>query len=445
MKIGFVSLGCPKNQLDTEVMLKQLLDAGYEITAEESEADIVILNTCSFIEDAVNEGIQNILDLAWLKENANLKGLIVTGCMAEMHREEILTQFPEVDAVLGTGSVHEILTAVEKVAKGERGYTSFLPCDQAKLGGERVLTTPSHYAYLKIAEGCDNHCTYCVIPKLRGKYRSRPMEDLVAEAKELEALGVKELILIAQDTTRYGIDLYGEFKLTALIQAICKETAIPWIRLLYCYPDSTTDELIAELANNPRLCKYVDIPIQHIDDDILRRMNRRGDSQTIRTLLRKLRTQVEGITLRSTVICGFPGETQAQFDALLSFLDEEPFDCLGAFPYSQEALSPSSKFPDQIDVQTKQDRADLVMEQASERMFAQNEKKIGSELVVLCEEYDPVSEVYFGRTQGQAPEIDNKIFFRGRKGAYQGGDFVRVRITEVLDYDLIGEEMGSRK
>ncbi len=434
-------MGCPKNQLDTEVMLKLLLDAGYEITAEESEADIVILNTCSFIGEAVQEGIQNILDLAWLKENANLKGLIVTGCMAEMHREEILAQFPEVDAVIGTGSVHEILSAVESVAKGERGYTSFLPCGEAPLGGERVLTTPSHYAYLKIAEGCDNHCTYCVIPKLRGKYRSRPIEELVSEAKELEALGVKELILIAQDTTRYGIDLYGEFKLTALIQAICKETAIPWIRLLYCYPDSTTDELIRELAENPRLCKYVDIPIQHIDDDILRRMNRRGGSETIRTLIRKLREQVEGITLRSTVICGFPGETEAQFDTLLSFLEEEPFDCLGAFPYSQEEMSPSARFPDQIEAQVKQDRADRVMEQASQRMFAQNESRIGTEVLVLCEEYDPVSGVYFGRSQGQAPEIDNKIFFRAPKGKYQGGDFVRVRLTDALDYDLIGDGM----
>lgn len=437
MKIGFVSLGCPKNQVDTEVMLRELIAAGYEVTPDETEAEIVIVNTCAFIESAKKESIDNILDIAWLKENARLQGIVVTGCMAQRYREAILEQLPEVDAVLGTGSLHDIVRAVESVARGEK-FTSFLENEAMPLGGERVLTTPSYYAYLKIAEGCDNRCTYCAIPDIRGAFRSRPMEDLVAEAKELESLGVRELILVAQDTTRYGQDLYGEYRLSALIDAICEATEIPWIRLLYCYPDKITDGLLAQFESNPRLCKYVDMPIQHASDRILRRMNRRGDSALIRSVMEKLRA-IDGMTVRSTVICGFPGETEEDFTELCEFLEWARFDRLGAFPYSREEGTPAYDFADQVDEQEKQDRADAVMAIAADHAFAQNEAMIGQTVTVLCEEYDGASGVYFGRTAAQAPEIDNKTYFVAKKGAVQPGEFVEVLLTDAMDYDLLGK------
>jgi ribosomal protein S12 methylthiotransferase len=436
MKVGFVSLGCPKNQLDTEVMLHELALAGYEITAEESEADIVIINTCAFIESAKQEAIDNILDIAWLKENANLKGIVVTGCLAERYREQIMEEMPEVDAVLGVGSIHHIVKAVGIVSRGGR-YQSFLDKEAVKLGGDRVLTTPSYMAYLKIAEGCDNRCTYCAIPNIRGRFRSRPIEELVAEAKDMEALGVKELILVAQDTTRYGQDLYGEYKLTSLIQKICEATTIPWLRLLYCYPDKITDELVQELAQNPRLCKYVDIPIQHINDRVLRKMNRHGGTQTVKDAIARLKENVPGITLRSTVICGFPTETEEEFHELYDFLEETRFDCLGAFPYSREEDTPAYDFDGQIDTQTKQDRADAVMLMVQRHMAEANEKLIGKTITILCEGYDPVSNVCYGRSEAQAPEIDGKIYFSANKKPREG-EFVQVHILKAVDYDLVG-------
>ena len=436
MKIGFVSLGCSKNQLDTEVMLHELMSAGYEITPEETEADIVIVNTCAFIESAKKESIDNIIDIGWLKEHKNLKGIIVTGCLAERYRDEIFTELPEVDAVLGVGSIHNIVTAVKNVEKGVK-YSSYEKNDCVKLGGDRVLTTPEYAAYLKVGEGCDNRCTYCAIPLIRGKFRSRPMEDLVAEAKQLEELGVKELSIIAQDITRYGIDLYGSYKLAELIHRITEETNIPWIRLLYCYPDKITDELVAELRDNDRVVKYIDLPLQHISDSVLKRMNRHGDGKMIRDVIAKLRREVPGIVIRTTFIVGFPGETEEDFAELSRFVDEVKFDRMGAFTYSREEGTPAYDFDDQVDEQTKQDRADILMKQQMAISEARNEALVGKTLKVLCEEFDPISESYYGRSYMDAPDIDGKIFFSSKK-KLKAGTFVNVYIDSAEDYDLVG-------
>ncbi len=436
MKIGFVSLGCSKNQLDTEVMLHELMSAGYEITPEETEADIVIINTCAFIESAKKESIDNIIDIGWLKEHNNLKGIIVTGCLAERYRDEIFTELPEVDAVLGVGSIHNIVTAVKNVEKGVK-YSSYEKNDCVKLGGDRVLTTPEYAAYLKIGEGCDNRCTYCAIPLIRGKFRSRPMEDLVAEAKQLDELGVKELSIIAQDITRYGIELYGSYKLAELIHRITEETNIPWIRLLYCYPDKITDELVAEIRDNDRVVKYIDLPLQHISDSVLKRMNRHGDGKMIRDVIAKLRREVPGIVIRTTFIVGFPGETDEDFDELSRFVDEAKFDRMGAFTYSREEGTPAYDFDDQIDEQVKQDRADILMKQQMAISEARNETLVGKTLKVLCEDFDPVSESYYGRSYMDAPDIDGKIFFSSAK-KLESGTFVNVHIDSAEDYDLVG-------
>ena len=434
-KIGFVSLGCPKNQVDTEVMLKELVDAGYEIVAEDIDADIIIVNTCAFITSAKQESIDNILDVAWLKENRHLKGIIVTGCLAERYRSQVMDEMPEVDALLGVGSIHKIRECVESVWNKKK-YTSFEPTDACPLGGERVVTTPDYTAYLKIAEGCDSRCTYCAIPSIRGRFRSRPMESLVEEAKSLEELGVKELILVAQDTTRYGLDLYGGYKLDELIQRLTDETKIPWIRLLYCYPDKITDGLIDQLKDNDRLLKYIDIPIQHINADILRRMNRHGGADAVRDAVRRLR-EVPGITLRTTAIVGFPGETDGQFEELCDYVRETEFDRFGAFAYSREEGTPAYDFPDQIDEQTKQDRLDRIMAIQMDISEKLNQRKVGQTVRVLCEGWDPVAERNFGRSAADAPEIDGKVYFTAKKRPAEG-EFVDVKIEEAMDYDLLG-------
>ena len=434
-KIGFVSLGCPKNQVDTEVMLKELVDAGYEIVAEDIDADIIIVNTCAFITSAKQESIDNILDVAWLKENRHLKGIIVTGCLAERYRSQVMDEMPEVDALLGVGSIHKIRECVESVWNKKK-YTSFEPTDACPLGGERVVTTPDYTAYLKIAEGCDSRCTYCAIPSIRGRFRSRPMESLVEEAKSLEELGVKELILVAQDTTRYGLDLYGGYKLDELIQRLTDETKIPWIRLLYCYPDKITDGLIDQLKDNDRLLKYIDIPIQHINADILRRMNRHGGADAVRDAVRRLR-EVPGITLRTTAIVGFPGETDGQFEELCDYVRETEFDRFGAFAYSREEGTPAYDFPDQIDEQTKQDRLDRIMAIQMDISEKLNQRKVGQTVRVLCEGWDPVAERNFGRSAADAPEIDGKVYFTAKKRPAEG-EYVDVKIEEAMDYDLLG-------
>lgn len=446
MKIGFISLGCPKNQLDTEVMLHEVVAAGYEITSEDIDADIIIINTCAFIESAKQEAIDNILDEAWLKENRSLKGIIVTGCLAERYREQVLEEMPEVDAILGVGSIHRIVEAIQAVEKqskrknvpAEQKYRSFENKNAVRLGGDRVLTTPDYAAYLKIAEGCDNRCTYCAIPSIRGNFRSRPMEDLIAEARDMDALGVKELTLIAQDTTRYGKDLYGHYALAELIHKITEETRIPWIRVLYCYPDKITDELIEEYKTNPRLVKYIDLPLQHISDRMLKAMNRHGDSRMIRDVIARLRT-VEGMVIRTTFIVGFPGETEEDFHELADFITETKFEHAGVFTYSREEGTPAYDFDNQIDEQVKQDRMDILMRTQMNINTARNEGRIGSVITVLCEAYDPVNECYYGRSYEDAPDIDGKVFFR-----YNGeeriapGSLVEVKIREVVDYDVYG-------
>ena len=434
--IGFVSLGCSKNLVDTEVMLHTLVTAGHEITPDETEADVVIVNTCGFIGDAKQESIDNILDIAWLKENRELRGIIATGCMVERYREEVMREMPEVDAIVGIGSLSRIAEAVDAVLRGEK-FVALDDKEAAPLGGDRVLTTPEHMAYLKIAEGCDNRCTYCAIPMIRGHFRSRPIEDLVAEAQGLEELGVKELCLVAQDTTRYGLDLYGRYALAELVRALTEGTTIPWIRLLYCYPDKITDELIAELRDNPRLVPYMDIPIQHISDSVLSAMNRHGDSATIRDAIARLRAAVPDITLRTTVIVGFPGETEEDFEELCEYVKEARFDHAGVFTYSREEGTPAYDLPDQIDEQVKQDRMDILMRQQMAISAAANEKKVGATVRVLVEDYDPVSEAHFGRSAADAPDIDGKVYFKA-DCRIAPGSMLDVKIREVLDYDLYG-------
>ncbi len=440
IKVGFVSLGCSKNLVDTEVMLANLVKAGYSITPEDIDADVIIVNTCAFIESAKKEAIDNILDVAWLKEHRHLKAIVVTGCLAERYRDQIFTEIPEVDAVLGVGSLANIVDAVDAVVKGKK-YSSFEDKNTSPLGGERVVTTPEYTAYLKIAEGCDNRCTYCAIPLIRGGFRSRPIEDIVAEAKDMEALGVKELNIIAQDTTRYGLDLYGEYKLATLIREITKATNIPWIRILYCYPDKITDELIAEMRDNDRVVKYIDLPIQHISDNILKKMNRHGDSAMIKDTIARLRAAMPDVCIRTTVIVGFPGETDADFEELCEFVKVAGFDRLGAFTYSREEDTPAYDFEDQIDEQTKQDRYDIIMREQLHISDEKNSKMVGKRIRVLCEAFDPVAEIYYGRSASDAPDIDTKVYFKNALGKKRiaPGTFVDVDITEAVDYDLIGK------
>ena len=445
MKVGFISLGCPKNQLDTEVMLHEILQAGYEITPEDIDADVIIINTCAFIESAKKEAIDNILDVAWLKKNRSLKAIIVTGCLAERYGEEILEELPEVDAVLGVGSIHNIVEAIEAVtAKKKKGskqkYFSHEDKDTVRLGGDRVLTTPEYAAYIKIAEGCDNRCAYCAIPSIRGKFRSRPMEDLITEAKQLEALGVKELTVVAQDITRYGLDLYGKYSLAELLHKITEETSIPWIRLLYCYPDKITDELIAEIRDNPRILKYLDMPLQHISDHMLTAMNRHGDGRMIREVLAKLRREIPDIVIRTTFIVGRAIEDRENRPSLCEFVKAQKFDHAGVFTYSREEDTPAYDFPDQIDEQVKQDRMDILMRMQMDINEDLNKEKIGKIVTVLCEDYDPVAEVHFGRSAADAPEIDGKVYFKA-ESRIAPGSMVRVKVRKVVDYDLYGVVM----
>ena len=436
-KVGFVSLGCSKNLVDTEVMLRTLHDAGFQLTADEAEAEIIVINTCGFIESAKQESIDNILDLARLKEEGKCKYIIATGCLVERYREEVMNELPEIDALLGVGSISHIAEACEAVMRGEK-FISFDDKEHSKLGGDRIITTEEHTAYLKIAEGCDNKCTYCAIPLIRGKLRSRSIEDIVKEAKDLEELGVKELNLIAQDTSRYGLDLYGEYSLAKLVRAITDNTNIPWIRLLYCYPDKITDELIEEMRTNDRLLKYMDIPIQHISDSVLTRMNRHGGSALIRETVKKLRARVPGVILRTTAMVGFPGESEEDFELLCEFLKEAKFEHFGAFTYSAEEGTVAAGFEETVDPQTKQDRYDVLMQTqltVNEEIIA---KQVGKTLTVLCDGFDTIADIYYGRTYADAPDVDGRVYFKSAKKV-NAGDFVEVEILEALDYDLVGQ------
>ncbi|MCI8610726.1 MAG: 30S ribosomal protein S12 methylthiotransferase RimO [Clostridiales bacterium] len=440
-KVGFVSLGCAKNLCDTEVMLHRLMEAGYEITPEETEADVVIINTCAFIESAKKEAIDNILDIAWLKEHGSLRGLVVAGCLSERYREQLLEEMPEIDAVIGVGSIDKIEEAVERAMNGgseTEKYCCLPDKDACALGGDRIVTTGEAFAYIKIAEGCNNRCSYCAIPGIRGGLRSRPIEDIVAEAQGLDEMGIKELIVIAQDTTVYGLDLYGEYALPKLLRAITENTQIPWIRILYCYPDKITEELVQEIRDNNRIVKYIDLPVQHISDKMLTAMNRHGDSACVRDAVRRLKEAVPDIVIRSTAIVGFPGEDEADFEALCRFISEGPFARFGAFPYSREEDTPAYSMEDQVDEKTKQERFDILMRHQLTVSEAFQQSLIGETVQVLCEGFDPVSESYFGRSFREAPEIDGKIWFSAAREV-QEGEFVSVRITEAMDYDLVGE------
>ena len=436
IKVGFVSLGCPKNLVNTETMISKCAEAGYEIVAEDIEADVMVINTCAFIQSAKQEAIDNILDIAWLKKNRDLKGIVVAGCLSERYREEIFKELPEVDAVIGTGSYDDIVEAV-RYAYDKKQFYRCADCSKSALGGNRVVTTPEHFAYVQIAEGCDNHCTYCIIPKLRGKFRSREMSDIVNEVTELTELGVKEICLVAQDTTRYGVDLYGTPCLDSLLHELAAIEKIEWIRVLYCYPELITDGLIDEIASNPKVIKYIDIPIQHINDKILKRMNRRGDSALIKNVIARLREKIPGIIIRTTLIVGFPGETDEDFSELLEFVKETKFERLGAFEYSREEDTPAYGFEDQIPAKVKKKRCNAIMREQKLIHKKINEAKVGKTLKVICEGYDEVSEHFFGRSEGDCPDIDGKVYFLSSKNV-RPGKFVDVKINEVMDYDLVG-------
>ena len=436
-KVGFISLGCCKNLVDTEVMLYNLHAAGFEITPDEEEAEIIVINTCGFIESAKGEAIDNILDAAELKKYGKCRHIIATGCLVERYREEVMRELPEVDALVGIGSLSDIAEACKAVMRGEK-YTSFKDKETSPLGGDRIITTEPHTAYLKVSEGCDNLCTYCAIPLIRGRHRSRTIEDIVKEAKDLERMGVKEVNLIAQDTTRYGLDIYGEYSLARLVRAITEQTSIPWIRLLYCYPDKITDELIHELKTNDRLVKYMDIPVQHISDSVLKRMNRHGGKELILEAIKRLRDEVPDIVLRTTAMVGFPGETDEDFTELCEFVKDVKFERFGAFTFSPEEGTLAAEMDDQIDEQLKQDRYDILMQTQLTVSEEHNAESIGKTLTVLCDGYDRIAEIYYGRSYADAPDVDGKVYFKSTMPV-NSGEFVSVKITEALDYDLIGE------
>lgn len=438
MKLLFISLGCDKNLVDTEFMLGMLRDDGIELTDDEYEADIIIINSCCFINDAKEESINTILEMAEHKKDGNLKALIVTGCLAQRYQDEIKTEIPEVDAILGTNSYEDIVNAVHQALDGHF-YKNFktlegLPSIRTK----RTVTTGGHFAYLKIAEGCNKRCTYCIIPHIRGNYRSVPMEDLLAQAKDLVAGGAKELILVAQETTLYGIDLYGEKSLHRLLDELNKIPGLFWIRIMYCYPEEIYDGLIDAMIRNEKVCHYLDLPIQHSNDTMLKRMGRRTTHADLVRIITNLREQIPDITLRTTLICGFPGETQEMHEELMAFIDEMEFDRLGAFTYSPEEGTPAAEFRDQIDEEVKQDWQAEVMELQEAIIFDKNEEMYGRELYVFIEGKVADENAYIGRTYRDAPDVDGYIFINTDE-ELMTGDIAKVRVTGAYEYDLIGE------
>ena len=438
MKILFVSLGCDKNLVDSEMMLGMLADKGFTFTDDETQADIVVVNTCCFINDAKEESINTLLEMAELRESGQIKALIAAGCLAQRYREEIQQEIPQVDAIVGTTAIEQIVAAVEEVLDG-KSENHYEDIDAKPVTGKkRVVTTGGHFAYLKIAEGCDKHCTYCIIPKVRGGYRSVPMESLLMEAKELADGGVKELILVAQETTLYGVDLYGRKMLPQLLHELAQISGIYWVRILYCYPEEITEELIQVIATEPKVCHYLDIPIQHASDRILKRMGRRTDQKQLRQRIERLREAIPDICLRTTLITGFPGETRENHEELLQFVDELEFDRLGVFTYSQEEDTAAAIMPDQVEEETKLKRQEELMELQQEIAFEKAEDMVGQVLTVMVEGKIADEDAYVTRTYRDAPGVDGYLFLN-TTATLVTGDFVKVLVTGSNEYDLIGE------
>ena len=436
--VGMVSLGCAKNQVDGEVLMASLKNAGFLTVDDAALADIAIVNTCGFIESAKRESIEEILELAALKKEGKIKKLVITGCLSERYQKEMHQELPEADAVLGIGANGDIAPLLTKMMEENTYVESFPDKSRMPLCGDRELTTPSYFAYVKIAEGCDNRCSYCAIPLIRGGYRSRTMESIEEECKGLVANGAKELVLIAQDTSRYGIDLYGEYSLAKLMRRLCRIDGLRWLRVLYCYPDSITDELLDTMAREEKIVKYIDLPLQHASGPILKAMNRRGDRQSLTALMNKIRERVPGVVLRTTLITGFPGETEEDFTELAEFVKDVKFERLGCFAYSQEEGTPAAELPGQLDEEVKAHRAELIMDRQMEIMERQGMELIGKTLEVLVEGYDRYAECWFGRSWRDAPDVDGKIFFTTGGKRPRLGSFVQVMVEDCMDCDLTG-------
>lgn len=439
VKVGMVSLGCSKNQVDAEILLALMVNNGYELCADPEQCDVVIINTCGFIEDAKKESIETIFEFAQLKAQGKVKVLVVTGCLAERYREELAMEIPEADVVLGIGKNTEIAKAVKEALDGQR-VTAFGDKADLPLNGDRVLSTEKYSAYLKIAEGCDNKCSYCAIPLIRGGFRSRKMEDILEEAKGLAESGVKELNLVAQDTTKYGQDLYGEYSLDKLLTELCKIDGFHWIRILYGYPDRVTDSLLEVMAREPKVVKYIDLPLQHANEKVLREMNRNGSFESLTALMQRIRDKVPGVVLRTTFIAGFPGETEEEFAQLVEFVRAVRFERMGCFAYSTEEDTPAGEREDQIDEEVRRHRADLVMEEQMGIAFELGKSLVGKKLEVLVEGYDDEQQMYIGRSYMDAPDIDTKTSFVSEYEDVKPGDFVWVEILDSVGYDLIGRQ-----
>lgn len=439
-KVGIVSLGCAKNQVDAEMLLFTLKNRGFTIVNDPADADAVIVNTCGFIDSAKQESIDEIIELGKLKQEGTIKAIIVTGCLAERYKNEITKQLYEVDAAIGIGANERIADVVLEALNGKK--TELFP-DKSLLPmeGGRVQSTPFYSAYLKVAEGCDNCCTYCAIPLIRGHFRSRQPDEVIKEAEQLAANGVKELNVIAQDTTRYGEDLFGEPYLAKLLKRLCRIDGFKWIRVLYCYPDRVTDELIDVIAGEDKIVKYIDIPLQHCNGEVLKNMNRRGNRESLTALLNKIKAKIPNVIFRSTFITGFPGETEEQFEELADFAAEIKFQRLGCFPYSKEEDTKAALMENQIDDDIKQKRADIIMEHQQSVMAEYCESLIGSEVEVLVEGYDKLAECFFGRTYADAPEVDGCVFFTCDGEKPKAGDFVKVKVTDYMGCDPVGERV----
>ncbi len=439
MKLLCISLGCDKNLVDTEMMLGLLNRDGYTFTDDEFEADVIVINTCCFIGDAKEESVNTILEMAQRKIDGNCKALIVTGCLAQRYKQEIIDEIPEVDGILGTSTYDEISNVLKGALGGDEPVSCFHDLDiLPETETDRILTTGGHYAFLKIAEGCDKHCTYCIIPTLRGNYRSVPMEKLVKEAEKLAGKGVKELILVAQETTLYGVDLYGEKSLPELLKKLCKISGIQWIRIQYCYPEEITDELIAVIKEEDKICRYLDMPIQHASDRILKRMGRRTSKGQLKDIINRLRSEIPDIALRTTLISGFPGETEEDHEELMDFVDEIEFERLGVFAYSAEEDTPASEFPDQVPQEIKQERRDAIMELQQEISIEHSQSMVGKTLEVMIEGKVADENAYVARTYMDGPGVDGMIFVQTGE-ELMSGDFAKIRVTGAMEYDLIGE------